>query len=314
MSFPQYEAHNSAPPRAYDPFFQCIHCRCSRTSSLPPNVVDLYLEGQCGICHNCHAQLDWWQVTLDMVRQNIMLSNAFFPLGAKTTLFQTKFFRDAITHFNLYEEGLPPNALILEVNISPEGMFCSETTTNSRRLTNKFKKGGLLQLHGYVNPGSESQINDAKVGIFVTWVESSVDDAAWNNLVTAFDFYVNNDYESSLVPANVAVESRLFRLIERHLTATASKHRVKDFLETGATYSHQLNVLLPSIVHQLRATDMPGDLRGRLNRLRDLRNQVAHRGRCENKLSQDLCAELITAALFGFRYLGCLDSRIQSGD
>jgi hypothetical protein len=243
-----------------------------------------------------------------MVRQNFLMSSAFFPLGAKTTLFQTKFFRDAITHFNLYEEGLPPNALILELNISPEGMFCSETTTNSRRLTNKFKKGGLLQLQGYANPGSESQINEAKVAIFVTWVERSVDDAAWNNLVTAFDFYVNNDYESSLVPANVAVESQLFRLIERHLTATANKRRVKDFLENNATYSPQLNVLLPSIVHQLRATDMPNDLRGRLNRLRDLRNQVAHRGRCDRNLSQDGCAELITAALFGFRYLAYLES------
>lgn len=312
MSFPQHSAHNTAPPRDYDPHFQCIHC--SHASFLSQNVVDLYLRGQHGICEACRAQLDWWKIVVHVVQQNFMLSDAFFPLGAKLRLFQTTFFRDGITHFNLYEEGLPDNALILEVNLTPKGMYCSEVAANSRRMRHKYNKGGDLQLHGYADPGSDSQINEAEVAIFVTWVESSVDDVAWNNLVTAFDFYVNNDYESSLVPANVAVESRLFRLVERHLTATASKDRVKDFLESGATYSHQLNVLLPSIVHQLRATDIADDLRGRLNRLRELRNQVAHRGRCDHKLSQNQCAELITPALFGFRYLGSLDSCIRSGD
>jgi len=242
-----------------------------------------------------------------------MYFEAFYPLGVNSTLFQTKFFRDAISHFNLFEEGLPPNAFILEGNITPQGMFCSETTTNSRRLSNRFNKGGNLQLHGYADPDSANLLDEADVAIYVTWVERSPDDTAWNNLVSAFDFYVDGDYEYSLVPANVAVESRLFRFIAKHLGAQIAKIRVTDFLENHATYGHQLNILLPFIVQRLRGPNMPDPLRGRLNRLRDLRNQVAHLGRCETELSKDDCAELITAALFGFRYLGYIDSWAQNG-
>ena len=174
-------------------------------------------------------------------------------------------------------------------------------------------RGGNLQLFGFAHPSAKSEINQAKVSIIVTWVETSPDDAAWNNLVAAFAFYVHGDYEYSLVPTNVVVESRLFRFLARHLGAHIAEKRVKAFLENDATYGHQLNILLPFIVQQLRAKDMPDELRGRLNRLRDLRNQVAHVGRCDRELSKDHCAELITGALFGFRYLGHVDTYVQGG-
>jgi hypothetical protein len=52
---------------------------------------------------------------------------------------------------------LPPNALILEINITPYGMACSETTTNSRRLTNSGGPKDLDRKQGSLSealPGS----------------------------------------------------------------------------------------------------------------------------------------------------------------
>jgi len=107
--------------------------------------------------------------------------------------------------------------------------------------------------------------------------DAGLDDAAWPNLVTAFSHYVGN-YEASLIPANVAVEARLFRFLEHNLTRVAANETIERFLTVHATYSHQLNVLLPLLVSHLGAPELSSDLRGRLNRLNSLRNDAAHRG------------------------------------
>jgi hypothetical protein len=140
----------------------------------------------------------------------------------------------------------------------------------------------------------------------VTWVPTSPDDAAWTNLVTAFTHYVAANYEAALIPANVAVEARLFRFLERNLSRIAANEMVEQFLTSEATYSRQLNILLPLVVSKLGGPQLNEDLRGKLRRLNRLRNDVAHRGHCAPPLSKDECAELVTASLFGFRYLGHL--------
>jgi hypothetical protein len=156
----------------------------------------------------------------------------------------------------------------------------------------------------------EPRAEEGLANIFVTWVPMSPDDAAWTNLVTAFSNYVaacalGANYEASLIPANVAVEARLFRFVERRLLKVAFKRRVKGFLTSNATYNHQLNILLPLIISEnIGVPSLPDELRERLNRLNELRNDVAHDGHCTPPLSKDDCAELITASLFAFRYLG----------
>ena len=148
--------------------------------------------------------------------------------------------------------------------------------------------------------------------IFVTWVKMSKEEIAWNNLISCFSYYADKDYEQSLIPANVSVESKLYSLLEKTLGNVASKKQIKNFLEDAATYSYQLNVLLPLILrYNSHLPKIDDKIRGFLNRLRSLRNDIAHRGKCKNKLTQKECAELITAALFGFRYLSIIEDKIQ---
>ncbi len=56
---------------------------------------------------------------------------------------------------------------------------------------------------------------------------------------------------------------------------------------------------------------MTDALRGRLNRLRDLRNQVAHNGVTKKPLVPHEAAEMICAALFGFQYLKILVAKYK---
>jgi hypothetical protein len=82
----------------------------------------------------------------------------------------------------------------------------------------------------------------------------------------------------------------------------ASKEKVKPFLR-DATYGHQLNVILPALLRSSTAPQLPIAIRGLLNRLRELRHQMAHEGRLEEDLDRNEAAELLCAALFGFRYV-----------
>jgi hypothetical protein len=119
---------STTPPRPRLPWSRCYACNeISEITATDANIIaDLYLHGQSGACPLCHENLDYWRVALAMVKGNFMRLEPFFLIGARPTAFQTKVFRDKITQFDLYAEGLPKNALILNVNIGGEGMFCGE--------------------------------------------------------------------------------------------------------------------------------------------------------------------------------------------
>ena len=293
---------STAPPREWRPWIRCHEC--GEIAESEANIADSYLLGQAGACPLCRANLDYWRVAVLMVKQNFLRLEPFFLLGAQFTAFQTQVVRDRITQFDLYAEGLPRNALILNVNVNGAGMLCGEAGGSDRILRNT---GGLLNIHAYhMSHSPEPRADEGHANIFVTWVPVSPDDAAWTSLVTAFTHYVAANYEASLIPANVAVEARLFRFLERNLSRVAASEAVERFLTSDATYSRQLNILLPLVVSHLGAPQLNEDLRGKLRRLNSLRNDVAHRGHCAPSLDKDECAELVTASLFAFRYLGHL--------
>jgi len=142
-----------------------------------------------------------------------------------------------------------------------------------------------------------------KCAVLVVWIPRTEGNEAWQNLVDAFEAYEQNRFESSLIPANSAVESLLNRLLSDFLSGNISKERVDDFLENAATYSYQLNVLLPGLLKSTDAPNLSSPIRGFLNRLRKLRNDMAHRGKTDSPLGKDETAELLCAALFGFHYI-----------
>jgi hypothetical protein len=113
-----------------------------------------------------------------------------------------------------------------------------------------------------------------------------------------------------VIPANVAVEARLSRLLTSFLEQFVSKKRSASFLEEAATYSHQLNVLLPVFAALRGVPQLPDRIQGSLKTLRTYRNDIAHKGAPKKPIQQNDMANCLCAALFAFHYLNLIEHDI----
>jgi hypothetical protein len=294
------------PIREITPWFKCSFC--AESFSLPADFFD---RGRIIVvvkCPSCGVEIEPWRFVREMFNES-WPSTLFAALGAKSQQFTTKLFLNSETRYNLYAEGLPKDAVILEINYIPEGMFCAEMGGALRR---QRPRGGLLQLYGHhTYTIADSGKTKGIVRLSVTWVHSSPEDVAWRNLVDAFDAFADRDFEDAVIPANVAVEAKLYPFIEREFTGVTTPDRLRSFLETGATYSHQLNVLLPLITRYFRLPALDSTVQRYLNELRKARNDIAHRGRADPTITKDRAADFLTAAVLGFRYIDALSLRRQ---
>jgi len=226
---------------------------------------------------------------------------AYSAIGARTCIGKVYLRAGQSTRVDFKNFGVPDDAKLLHVNYTPQsGLFPIEMHGNVpvRHSIPSF-------LHLWPRPsGTLPNGGIVEVNVSITWVTYAANEYTWQSLVDGFEAYISGRYHYLLVPANVAVEFSLNRLLWDAFERVAGKERTKEFLDRGATYSHQLNVLLPLLIDTKGLPLLSNHLRGLLNSLRDYRNQLAHRGVLDDgPLEHDRAANLICAALFGFRYL-----------
>jgi predicted RNA-binding Zn-ribbon protein involved in translation (DUF1610 family) len=294
------------PIRDITPWFKCPSC--GDTFSLRSDFFDRGRTIVVIKCPACGIEIAPWHFVRGMFNEP-WPDAVFAALGARSQQFTTKLFVNSETRFDLYAEGLPKDAVILEINFMADGMFCTEMGGNLRR---QRPRGGRLQLYGFhTYTLAESGKTEGIARLSVTWVHSSPEDVAWRNLVDAFDAFADRDFEDAVIPANVAVETKLYPLIEREFKEVTTQDRLRSFLETGATYSHQLNVLLPFITRCFGLPALDRTVQRYLNELRKARNDIAHRGHLVPAITKDRAADFLTAAVLGFRYIDALSLRRQ---
>lgn len=294
-------------PRQAVPWIRCSSC--SYLMPIEERFFEGYFEGQKVSCRQCGHGSDFWEMAALEAKENWMSNQVFGLVFARHTIFKIILRPNEVAQYKLIDYGLPPNAEVLYVNYSPNG-------------------GGLfpLEMHGNVaterrprqhvylwpRPLSREKTPEAtEVNCFVTWVPMSTYGHAWRNLVKALDMYSSGEYLSAIVPANVAVESSLTPMLAEYLPQHIGSKKSKEFLKDGASYSHQLNAVLPLITSLLNIPKLPDHIRGKLNELRDHRNQVAHHGVLKDDLTQEQVSALICAAVFGFQYMRYVNARLS---
>ena len=233
-----------------------------------------------------------------------MGNEALSFVGAKTTVFVLPLHPGKKARYRFSENGVPLGSKVLYVNYTPNGpggngLFPLEWHGNVP--TRRF---AMDEVTLQPVPVSDTEPPaETNLAIMVTWVPHSAADDAWQSLFDAFEAFIAERYSSVVVPANVAVESSLLVFLTRFLDPIVGKKKTEDFLSSAASYSHQLNVLLPLVAELRGMPRLPVHIAGCLNRLRSLRNDLAHSGATAAPLTRKETAQLLTAALFGFHYI-----------
>jgi hypothetical protein len=287
-----------------DSWIWCSNCN----RGYPTDVRGLFQDHFLGrpiVCQGCGAARDWWREVLAAVREHFMLTGAFHAIGAKTTVLRPRLQRGVAVTVDLAAYQIPENAIVLHSNFTGSPLFPMRWQGNVPRHDPLDKKWMI-----YGAPiGTDATEGEAQ--LTVTWIAPDAADTALLQLVDAAMAYAEKRYQYLVLPANVAVESELSAACYAWLAAFCSKDRARQFLEDGATYAHQLNILLPAACRDLKFVDLPEHLVGKLNRLRKLRNDVVHRGKLNDPLDQATAAELLSAAIFGAHYIAMFRGEID---
>lgn len=289
MKFPAYVA----------PWVACPEC--GQPIQVEDTQVTGYFNGKSVSCPSGHKVTDWWKVACSEIENNFMLNQAFAFIGARTLLFRLHLQPATRVSYRFSDYGIPTDARILYVNYTPQGGGLFPMEMHGNISTQKFLSDEVTVFP--VPLRADVPIGNTEVSVMVSWVPKMLNDDSWLSLTDSFEYYANNQYASMIVPANVAVESAMSRLLTAYLQKYVGKNRAEEFLENAATYGHQLNVILPLVTAQNAFPSLPDHVRGMLNKLRSLRNQLAHTGVLENPLNKRQAAELLCSALFGLHYV-----------
>jgi hypothetical protein len=303
----------------FPPMLTCEHCDLPlfyEEEQINSHFED-YFNGIKYSCLACKKELDWWATFLHTLRGKSRHTKPIMAIGAHQSVFVATLEPQKMLKISLSDYGIPNNAIILHVSYNkafpekPGGLHAVEMRDTSTYRHIIPRDITLFPVSDQEYPNSDVLI---EITVAVLWVHHTPDDEAWRQLTIAFDAYAQERYMESVIPANVAVESPLNLLMNFVFAKFSSKDKVRDFLTDGATYSHQLNVLLPAIVGLAKAPHMPDKIRGQLNRLRDHRNNIAHRGKTKGQINKSDLSECLCAALFGFHYIKLVRMHFMSDE
>lgn len=265
-----------------------------------------YFEQGSVECGECNSKADLWQVVLARICTNPFIpSLALEQIGATRTRFTHTIEADKYHEIPLDSVGIPSDARILQVGYTPQGsadggvVFPIEWHGNvpQRRISNVLR---LLGRPGVSGDGTVGTV--CPVAIWVLWVHQDTKEDGWPYLLDAFDALVREEYDRVIVPAQSAVEIALMPVIRELLERHSSVDHVKGFMGDRLTFGNVINVVLPFMCAQAGVPKMPSALRGALNKLRQLRNDLVHKGERRASISKLESGEALCAAVFGFEY------------
>lgn len=292
------------------------HIRCFRCdSTLTLNSVlamefyfhDLMLE-----CASCHKSLDLWKITRKTISENAFAHEVFALINSHSTVFVLKLDPEHPVSFDLKHYGVPEDSIIVDINFTSNSgeIFPAEILENQPYRSKNNIKHKFTLFPGrkdYNQPISTS----TNVSIMVSWIPHTSNDEALFNLIRAFRFYHYRENQSAIIPANVAIEAKISKMLTSFINGFVGNKRTDDFLQNAATYSYKLNVLLPIFTKMKKLPILPEHIRGKLNQLRGYRNDLAHRGMLPDNVSEVDIANCLCAALFSFHYINLIESLLK---
>ncbi|MGO9642224.1 MAG: hypothetical protein ACLP1Y_13090 [Candidatus Acidiferrales bacterium] len=243
-----------------------------------------------------------------MTRSTAASFFALHALGAQQTSFLFDLARGEHKELDLAAQGVPEDAKILRLIFTSQGGDCFAQLTHANVAIPRFV-GPKVHVYGLPHEGGAAGV---KTAAMVVWIRESDSADSRLYLADAFDAMASHRYWNVILPAHIGFEVALMPVVGNFLARRVGNDRVDDFLNNGLSLSAALNVLLPLIGQILAARPMPDEIRGKLNQLRRLRNQLAHEGLPRDSVTEGLAAEMLVASMFGIEYVRFLRARDAS--
>jgi hypothetical protein len=283
----------------------CSECKAI-SFVINSKIFEDYFYNKPLICPKCSAKLNLWKLLHRHFEWNFS-SYLYSVVGANNTWAEIKMKPNEVFTLDLSKIGINSNSKILTISYTPQESGVMPLEIHNNTPTRHFIPN---KIYLFGRPFGEAK-DETRVLITIDWVENYTENSFWQNLIEAVEAFSLNQLPSAIIPANVAVESRLTPIISEYLEDIISKKRVEDFLSQAATYSHQLNILLPLLAKIHDFPQLPDFIRGNLNALRGLRNEIAHVGKLKNA-DKATVATMLCSATFGLAYLNLLEQKLRS--
>jgi len=273
-----------------------------------PGALETYVAGHRLPCPRCKKPLHWWKAIVEGIERHFQFGQVMAMAGCRTLHFELDVPPGQTVEVNLADRGVPENAEIVHMNLTGRGGVWPLMVHGNDAIREPL--GVKFWLYGRpLKAPAEGSGHD--VGIMATWFVRRPDDTVVRHLVDAARHYQADRFDAVVVPANVAAEASLTPVLTHFFERYAGKDEVREMLGRGATYSHQLNVLMNVAADVLGVSRLDGHIRGLLNRLRKLRNNIAHEGRCKGQ-SRTEAAEHLAAAFFLVSYVKVLGDHLSA--
>jgi len=283
----------------------CPSCK----TALPSlgDIAAVFFQSGAVPCPKCGKGVDIWQATKESVRTHPGSLISLAELGANQTVFFFELDPGETKNLDFTEYGVPQAAVVVSVNYTPQGTGCFAVEFHGNDGRRRSHKPNAI-VYGATLGGEPP--GPAKIATMITWVNETEQPESWTMLADAFQAAADNRFSRVVVPAYSAFEVSLSRLIRDLLLRMASKESVDEFMVKDLSAAGALNVLLPFISKNSGLKDLPDDIRGKLTRLRRLRNRALHEGLRDADLDRSEVGELLCAAVFGFEFVQYARSRV----
>lgn len=285
--------------------YPCPECKKS-AYSLDLDLMEKYFYQKPISCPHCKSMLNLWDMLINFLE--LGYSTYVYALigGINSTIKLLLKPNETIT-LDFEKLGMPKGAKILHLGYTPNapGLFPVELHGNTP-LRYIIPKKILI----FGRPVGETDFEkEVPVIVGVDWVPMNDDNDIWYNLIEAFEALGKGQFTSTIIPANVTVEAKLYSIMVNYFENICGKERSIDFLNNAATYSYQLNVLLPLLSDKISFPNLPTSIVGNLNRLRNLRNELAHKGSTA-VFEKKECITLLLSTFFCMSYLILFEKKL----
>ncbi len=226
-------------------------------------------------CPKCEEPVNFWQRLVDAMEFGVF-GNRYAAVGANVLWLTAKLDRGEQRLLHFVELGIPADASVERVYVTPQG-----SPDEGVRVPVFFRdplvghpaEQPLLMTSMPISGNPES----VTFTCLIVWTSGGRREPAYDLLLAAVRAEENADRFGTVIAANAAAEIAIGVAIDEWLSSfKIGKERRGRFLSDEATYSAQVDVLLPIVCETIGLPRLPLDIAGALKRLRRLRNQAAH--------------------------------------